>query len=504
MIAAILRKDWETLRAPVIGVGAMQVAYALIQLQVDAREGMPILPQLAQLLSWTWLLAAALLIILVVHQDAPRSVDQDWLTRPLSRGQMFAAKVLFAIVFVQGWSALADVIQGLGAGFPPLRVFVIAGERAAFLFLVLTLPALAVGAVTTRVGEALVAAVAGALGIFAFTMLAIGTAGGYGHSFDATDFTGEGWITNLVRYVIVFAGLAATIRMQYQVPRRGSPRIALAATLVAVLLTQLIPWHLVFAIQERLSTALQSANEIRIEWDRSGDVVKAPPVREIKQGQWQLPLAVTGLRSGAWLIADKVILSVRDTNGAIIGKSESSTWSVSTDPGIAQTDILEIPEGKLKRAPTGNVSLQPDFSLTLLAPSAQYQVPVESGETYYPGWGRCSTRLAEGGDAVWLSCRQIGKGPTCARVTLESDTVSNPESRHCDQDYAPWRDHPLPDALARWRITLPFRDPVGLVRYPVGPDQWRNARIHIRKYEAVAHFRRVLAPRVVSIVPLSR
>lgn len=504
MIAAILRKDWETLRIPILGVGSMQVAYALIMLQVDAREGEPVLQQLAQVLSWTWLMGAALLIILAVHQDAPRSVNQDWLTRPMSRGKMFSAKLLFALLFVQGGSVLADIIQGVGAGFPLPGVFAAALGRAVFLFLAFTLPALAVGAVTTRVGEALVVVLAGSLGVFAFTMLAIGTAGGYGNSFDASDFTGEGWLTNQLRYLVMLAGLAFTLYLQYQIPRRGSPRVALAATLAAVLLTQLLPWNLVFAVQERLSAPLQASKAIQIAWSGLGNGGQELVVREVKEGQWQLPVVIAGLGDRAWLIADKANLRVRNVDGSIIGHRETSNWSVLPVSGVAEADSFEALDGLQSRMRSGEINLQPDFSLTLMTVASEYSIPVESREATYPGWGRCSTRLAEGGDAIWLSCRQLGKGPTCARVMLVSDTASNPESRRCNPDYAPWHDHPLPDAVARWRITLPFRDPTGLVKYPVGPHEWRAARIVIKRYEPIAHFRRVLAPQFVTIERLGK
>ena len=62
--------------------------------------------------------AAATVITLVVHQDPIPGISQDWLTRPIKRRDLFLAKLLFVVLFVQGPWWVTDLVQGLAPGFP--------------------------------------------------------------------------------------------------------------------------------------------------------------------------------------------------------------------------------------------------------------------------------------------------------------------------------------------------------------------------------------------------
>ena len=65
----------------------------------------------------------------------------------------------------------------------------------------------------------------------------------------------------------------------------------------------------------------------------------------------------------------------------------------------------------------------------------------------------------------------------------------------CAPDYSPYPGHVLPDALTRFGGSLPFYDPSGVVRYPVGGPQLSEARVLVTDFQPTEHIvRRILIP----------
>src|SRR4029453_3618761 len=106
MVRHILKKDWQLLWPLVAALTALQILLAFARYRAGHfLNGLPTVPA-----AFLELLAAATLIVLVVHEDPVPGVRQDWLVRPIPRRDLFFAKLLF--VFLLGRGA------GGGAGFP--------------------------------------------------------------------------------------------------------------------------------------------------------------------------------------------------------------------------------------------------------------------------------------------------------------------------------------------------------------------------------------------------
>ena len=58
----------------------------------------------------------------------------------------------------------------------------------------------------------------------------------------------------------------------------------------------------------------------------------------------------------------------------------------------------------------------------------------------------------------------------------------------CAPDYSPYPGHTLPDALSRFGGRLPFYDPSGLIRYPVGGPELSEARVLVTAFRPTEHF----------------
>src|SRR6266568_3151865 len=317
MIWHMFKKDLELMWRPVLAVGSIQLAFTVIQLRLQSVDGSAVLQQLSQVLLWLWLMASVILAITVVHQDAVPSTKQDWLTRPVRRIDLLTEKLLFVFLMVQGPSILTDLVQGFANGFALSQTISATLARAAVVFLALTLPALALGAVTESVTEAVVLLLVAVFGVFAFTMIAIGVAGGYGHQFDPTDFTGEGWLTNALRFLLLFIGGGFALLFQYRVRRTKQTRTLLGSTLLVLLFSQFIPWEPVFAVQKALSPARGLGNTVAMTWQIQPDRDRqAGHSRGQTENRLFIPLSVIGLPADTLLKADKSEVSISDQHGA--------------------------------------------------------------------------------------------------------------------------------------------------------------------------------------------
>src|SRR5688572_20695690 len=108
MIGAILRKD-ALLLWPV-ALGAMALLAANIATQGSDMSDVPQL--LRVLLPIISSVAAAFAIVSAIHADAPSGIRHEWLTRPVPRIAMLAAKAIFVIVLVLIPCVVGELIAG--------------------------------------------------------------------------------------------------------------------------------------------------------------------------------------------------------------------------------------------------------------------------------------------------------------------------------------------------------------------------------------------------------
>jgi hypothetical protein len=95
---------------------------------------------------------------------------------------------------------------------------------------------------------------------------------------------------------------------------------------------------------------------------------------------------------------------------------------------------------------------------------------------------------------VQIHCLKPGRQPDVTVFRLENvaAALANPERPVYAPDYSPYFHAFEPDSMGRLGVSLPFRDPSGLTRYPVDGSQLGKARVAIRTYKACDHFTRRL------------
>lgn len=504
MIWHMFKKDLELMWRPILAVGSIQLAFTVIQLRLQSVDGSAVLQQLSQVLLWLWLMASVILAITVVHQDAVPSTKQDWLTRPVRRIDLLAEKLFFVFLMVQGPSIVTDLAQGFANGFAVSQTIRATLARAVVVFLALTLPALALGAVTESVTEAVVLVLVAFFCVFAFTMIAIGVAGGYGHQFDPTDFTGEGWLTNALRFLLLFIGGGFALLFQYRVRRTKQTRILLGSTLLVLLFSQFLPWEPVFAVQKALSPARGLGNAVAMTWQMQPDTDgQAAHSHRQTENRLFIPLSVIGLPTDTLLKADKSEVSISDQQGARLYVGTGEDVEIRNDAAkepLSYKQTVQVPPWAFQAMQRQPVRVNLAYSMTLFKLRSSYALRAVQDNQRMPGWGLCHSLINENQTAIEVSCIQVGKGPTCATVFLEHIPSGdrNPENTACYPDYSPFKDRPIPDVMTRFRLVLPFRDISGLTKYPVDATRLADSKIIIRMYEPQDHFSRIIASPLLS------
>ena len=166
MIWRIFRKDWSLLWPLVAAGAAAQAIGAVLWWIRDHPNQDYALQGLAQLFPLAALLSAAIVCVAVVQNDAIPGDREDWLARPIRRGDLLAAKLLFMLLAVAGPIAQVSTAVGLANGFSFAASAGAALARSLVVVVQICLPAMLLGAMTRTMVEALLGAmIAGAAAV---------------------------------------------------------------------------------------------------------------------------------------------------------------------------------------------------------------------------------------------------------------------------------------------------------------------------------------------------
>jgi hypothetical protein len=333
MMPHILKKDWRLLW-PIVGALA-----ALQGLLAGARfaagpflNGLPTLP-----MALLELLGAAIVIVLVVHQDPIPGTRQDWLIRPIARRDLFLAKLLFVVVLVQGPWFVSDLLQGLLNGFPVGQSLGAAIACAVWALLTLSLPVLAFAAVTATMTETFLAA----LGVLAVVMafLIVPSLAG---ATRPTTLTGFAWVPSLVREAVWLIAGGGALVLQYRWRRTSAARALLAAALLIGPCAAFLPWRTTFQLEQLLTARSGDAAAIAVAFapgdgrfrpapgQSLDDVAEKPgfgPADVAAENQRRraegaravyLPFRVSGLIPESRLLADRSEVRLIGPDGATV------------------------------------------------------------------------------------------------------------------------------------------------------------------------------------------
>jgi hypothetical protein len=508
----IFKKDFKLSWQFALAVALVSWLTAFVYSRLGHFAENHVLTSLLDLLAVVRAMGSGFLIAYVVQHDSLPGVRQDWLIRPIRRRDLLAAKLLFVILLVQGPVFVGDLAGGLAEGFSFSSCFMAALSRSVYLFLGFDLPVLAFASITRNFSEAVV----GGLGLFFlvmfFQVMFFGMNNGSLHPIAATFQTGMAWAPEAMRMAILFFGIAVVLAFQYWGRKTPVSRSLILLIAIICLLTQALPWNAAFAVERAFSSSPALSDSVRIDFDPQSPRYKEPSGIDLNQARVQnavnlvsgdsivfIPLRITGLPPHTILFGDRYEARAIGPDGIAIdlGTKINLGYKAAKAEGASQLIYypLQVQPGVFQRIKDKPLKLEPDYSLSLLEPSASAYIPALNGDARVPGLGWCETGVNEAGTGVEIHCSRPGNGPTCGTAVLENASTgkSNPEGSQCNPDYTPYFGRYVPDtAVTRFSVHLPFRDPSGLAHYPVDGPQLGTSNIKLTLYKAEAHFNRKL------------
>ena len=509
MIWHIFKKDWKLVWPFVLIVSAVHWIGAAIVYKLGLFGEDPMLGLLAEQLPALALFASMFLIGAIVHFDAIPGARQDWLVRPISRGELLAEKFVFVVLMINGPIFVEVLLQALANRFSFRASLAAAVWEVIFLFFALILPLFSFASTTQNMTQAFIFGCGCGFLIAAFQILASNLNGRANGTLESVAWSSVGWIGETLRFALIVAAAATILSLQYFRRRTLLSRGAVLAFGLLILATQFLPWKPAFAIERRWSPKSGAAGAAIVGFDAalrrfrspSGLGASSEENRRYRTGEHTsvfFPLRVTGIHSDALFLTDRVDVRLTSSDRRISYHGLGERLTVPKEgPAPAEGPIyqeIQIPASVYREIRDHRVRAELEYSLTLFALRASYAIPALAGDERMPGFGWCRTKMNESETAVELRCMQPGNGPTCATIFLENEKTGqrNPERSPCHGEYSPYSGWFTGDNMARFGGNLPFRDATGLAKFPVDGPQLPASRIVIRMYEPEDHFTRSL------------
>jgi hypothetical protein len=444
-------------------------------------------------------LTSAFFIAGIVQQDAIPGVRQDWLVRPIRRGDLLFAKLVAVLLMVLAPIFLADLSGALLNGFSFPQSLSAALGRSVWLWFSLFVAVFALAALTKNLMEAIIGGV-----VIAGVNLMLPVVLRLWHPDPVNIFIFNGitaWIHQLIKYSVILLGAAVLLALQYFFRRTFVSRLMTAGFVLALLLVPSVRWQTAFAIEERLSKNPAAGNSVSIsfvpdhETERDGPVGPTPYDRS--DASVMLPIRVTGLPDGAILYGETsaariIMQDGRKFDGYRMGMP---TWRNDGEHSKPYTYILSVPRAVYPQIADQTVRVEIDYYVTLLKLADMQTLPAIGGDQRTAGLGWCGTRMSEAGGEIKLGCVSAGPPPSCVSIELvyPPTGAKDSPSGSCGQpDYSPLRLNYGADALSRFTEMLPFGNPGGIDQYPVKEPMLPQSQVIVKMYQAEDHFERQL------------
>jgi hypothetical protein len=527
----IFRKDLALLWPLVLLAVLAQMSMDGLALAMDAVPQQPILRPFTQLTVMVVALAIVFTVALGVQQEPIPGTRQDWLVRPIRRRDLLVAKLLFVVLGVHVPMLLVDAAQILVHGFSFGEAISGALARNLLIFFTLSLPALAIAALTRTVGQFIAAGIGYFIAAFAVAVLLslVARLAGQEQATNPLAWTGVAWIPQTAGRIILAIGAAAALLLLYLRRRVAVARGVFPALALLSLMTTLMPWEWIFAVQQTAKAApaapaitvafdpaapryhlapgesvdsYAAGNaQVRLRGREAGDV---PAENRARAAQGDvalyLPLRIAGLEANARPWVDRAMVRIKDAGGQVVFEGRGDDLKLdpakSGSGGALAYEAIRIPGLVYQQAKDRPLAVEIDVSLSVLSPQPAQTIAALGADAHLAGLGRCASGRDSDGDEIELRCLTPANPPSCLSAALDDPVTGrrNPDVLICAPNYAPYGTRSFPDAFSRYDVDAPFRDRLGLGAYPVGAEQLGQARVVLTRYEASAHvLRRVAA-----------
>jgi ABC-type transport system involved in multi-copper enzyme maturation permease subunit len=463
MIWHIFRKDLRLLWPMAALVAGMQLLNAglLIGSGRFARSSMGEMSEFGWVsniaLPGVALLGLAVLVMAVIQQDRLPGTTQDWLTRPIPRGQLLVAKLLFVVLNGLLPILAADLAMGLAEQLGLADVVAASLTRSAVLLCLVCLPAALIGAVTRTLTEALVLVVAvGVLLILEFVALAQIQVP------PPMIQSGFAWVVAPILVLLNVGALLILLPLQFRWRSTNRVRWILAAYFCLLPALYFIPWDAAYQIHRAfesrnivspVSISLDTNRKITFTATASLPGGPAKPVSIMLR----VPVVVSNLGPGNRVYVDRIRLhSIDPERRGLEGVSSNENLSNvnqfgyildrSSDPGKPSPEIvLTLPLDAFNAARAAQSGIEVQLFATKLRLTAEKSIQslaAGSIDDHARCYRQNDVRFGSSRKVIYcVSARPVGN---CYDIRDPSRRLRNTGMtayRCVGSTYAPW---PLP------------------------------------------------------------
>jgi hypothetical protein len=417
------------------------------------------------------MIGLVLLVVSVIHQDPLPGTTQDWLTRPIPRSRLWAAKLIFVGLAGLAPIFLGDVVMGIAAHFRSADVIAASLTRSLALLFLVCAPAAMIAAVTRKLTEVLVAGIGLVLLLVADIIVLVNL-----RMLTPVMQSGYAWV--VLWLLAALSAALPVIVVSLQSRWRSTHRVRWILLAVACLMPLLffIPWNAAIRIQQLLGGTTQSA--LTIEWDAGRPMtfleVGDPGIRRT-QSKWiwlSIPVTTKGANTNERVYVDRAAFrlvgpegreSYRGTTGQGNGMPGSMgfmlTQTLSDRTNVSRVN-LPVPADLFTAGQADHSTIEVDLDLT------EFELSVEKpfaslAQNAPDEHTRCGERAIDGSADKSIYCDSTREIGNCFEIR-EAPVGASPGKRRFGQcaqmSYSPW---PLPV----------WRDPYYSVSY-AAPGAW--------------------------------
>lgn len=497
MVLTIFRKDFRLLWPGAAIVILLQAALAIFEYVKgpfgDNRKTLEFnkLAESEHVIEGIVLIGIALLISLVVHQDAVPQIDLDWLVRPIKRRQLAAAKMVFFIAAIQVPMFVLDLIGCRASGFDLGHSLISALSRNLFFLIGFTVPFFSIAAMTRNAIEFIVGiglAIAGVelmdrLFQYSFGIIPL-------NSVFRDPLDESNWIVVTAKYLLIAIASATVLYLQYGKRKTRASRLLFLPALLLGFAASYLPWQALAGVEQAVSGANPPGASIKFDLD----VAKAN-VRVSENGtesRITIPIEVDGLPEGDRLVMDWGASSITvdgqsQDGGAWVDSDLAGPWlssrGLSGQAGLGVSLPRQEVE-RLKSLPAVDIAV--DMAVAVVEPvGSETDFTVSEEYAPRPALGRCRVR-DPGRQVLHVSliaeCAQAGRVADVTAMAAFAPGQTEPYAIGMTRfGHSPFFAQFLPDAVNRVAVGMvPTTEQATADLYP-------NSHIVMRNYRAVAH-----------------
>jgi hypothetical protein len=390
----IFRKDVKHLWPVGITVSALVVLHGWFDLRMEQSYLKTINGRVYNAEPFLLFLAWWCLAGMLVQQERTAGDRQYWLTRPISRISLLAAKALSLVIFISMPSFLSQTVVLILTGFSPAHYLGALLWNQMLLFLYFPAAA-AVAAVTRNFRQYAITSLAtGAILLFLLIFSANEEGGQWG---------GFDWVRDGAVSLVFLSAMAAVLAVMYTSRRTLVARLIGGIGLFVFLLLMVanFGWRQAFAVTAALAGSPdEAARRIQVTFDASAGSAVPQPESVRHAVRVAIPVRVAGIPPGRQLMSERVSIAIR-TPGATTWKTgwryrnelaKRTVWRNSND--WLQEDgpywlSFDLPTAYFERVKDKPASLLVNIALSEFTDPAVTELPIRPREYPVPGVGHC-------------------------------------------------------------------------------------------------------------------